>query len=181
MWVQSCLWRSEDNFSELVLSLQHMSPRNRTQEVMVAWQSLCLLGCLADPLSINQSLNTTQSQGLQDSSLGGRGYFKRSMCTCGEPASLLSLKKTPQASTGSAFAVWYPWYPAVPGWAVVCLVQRYLAPVVSQVYSPTYTQIMLWNAVVFSQHFHPCVVPGLIFFFSVSLCASCTSSTLLRF
>lgn len=115
--------------------------------------------------------------------LQGCAYFKRSTYTCGQPSSLwaawqkkllVSRRPPSQAQAVTLLCLWHPCYPKNPDWTPdlgshsVSLLQRSLAPVTSPNVSST--QTVLWNAVVFSQHFHPCFVPGLTLY--LSLCAN---------
>lgn len=43
----ACVWKWEDNFQELVLSSQHVDPRDQTQVVKFGGRDLCLLCYLA--------------------------------------------------------------------------------------------------------------------------------------
>lgn len=116
--------------------------------------------------------------------LQGCTYFKRSTYICGgDPWAFERIDRKNCWSQGvlpvklkqylcSVF--WHRCYPKIPDWTPdfgshsVSLLQRSLAPVTSLNVSST--QTVLWNAVVFSQHFHPCFVPGLTLY--LSLCAS---------
>lgn len=59
-----CIWRSEENLPEWILSFHHMAPRNQTQVIRLDCNHLCPLSHIAGPL-----LHT-----FKQSSCGGKGH-----------------------------------------------------------------------------------------------------------